>query len=132
MMMPASILTARTAAINHLCMWVGAVAAAERHRQDEPGSLSSSRSDFEATPERFGSLAHAGEAVAVGRFLGVEPFPVVGQAHDQRPALEPELDVGLAASRMPGDVVDGLLQDQEDLPSCLGVELQALARGHTK
>src|SRR6266568_1832371 len=94
MMASASILTARPAAVNHLCRWVGPVAAAERHRQDDPGSLSWCRTDFAATPERFGSPAHAGEAVALRRADRFESLPVVGEAQDPRTGATAARDRG--------------------------------------
>src|SRR6266705_5649394 len=98
----------------------------QRNRKRERSSLVFPRDDFKRSVESFRSLTHARETVAGALLRNIEAAPVVAQPQNQAVRFGAEFNVGVGASRVPDNVVDGFFEQQEKLAADVCANLNIL------
>src|SRR5437016_829674 len=87
------------------------------------------RYDDERTAKRRCAIAQARQPVTVAGRARIESPTVVVQLEPQNGALDFKRDRDFAARRVLDDVVDGFLEDEEDLATDVGAQRDILIGG---
>src|SRR5437879_1643528 len=104
---------------------------AMRHFDRNARAFAFTGGDDSLAAERACPPMQAHQPIAFAHPVRVKPFPVVGDDQHQPPAIYPQLDFRPPALSVADDVVDGFLEDQEDLAAEVGSKLQVRPCGRS-